>query len=161
MRYLLSIIMILMCCDAWAGDFATVPITYQVDLGQGYTTYQLTTKDRAWGTRLAKKFNYHSEIVYFARTSMQLLVDGEIVAGQVYQGIEQPNYFYVVHSDTMLQLGTSRAVSPGAGGFSMSAPKAKNFIVCFNCKTGGVPYLFSSKVTKAKTSWRGAHQQRL
>lgn len=161
MQLLQILFIVLIAFSASAGDFATGPIAYQVDLGQEYTAYQVTTKDRAWGTRLAKKFKYQGEIVYFTRTSIQLSVDGEKVEGQVYQGIEQPSYFYVIQSDTMLQVGASRAVSPGSGGFFMSAPQSKNFIVCFNCMTGGVPYLFSTQVSEATTSWRGDNNQRL
>ena len=117
MQLLQTLFIVLIAFPASAGDFATGPIAYQVDLGQEYTAYQVTMKDRAWGTRLAKKFKYQGEIVYFTLTSIQLSVDGEKVEGQVYQGIEQPNYFYVIQSDTMLKVGASRAVSPGSGGF--------------------------------------------
>jgi len=66
-----------------------------------------------------------------------------------------PDVFYVVNSDAMLRLGTRWAYNPGVGGFSMHAPKSRNFIVCFNFVEGGVPFLSSSPVRRDDVTWMG------
>jgi hypothetical protein len=55
----------------------------------------------------------------------------------------------------MLKVGTMWAYNPGVGGFSMHAPKSRNFIVCFNFVEGGVPFLSSSPVRKGIVTWKG------
>ena len=74
--------------------------------------------------------------------------------GAVYRATERPDYFYVVNGDAILRLDTRWAYNPGVGGFSMHAPKSRNFIVCLNLD-GGVPFLSSSPVQKGKVTWRG------
>ena len=71
------------------------------------------------------------------------------VLGAIYQAVEKPEFFYVVNTDTMLKIGSQWAYSPGVGGFSMHAPKSRDFIVSLNFVSGGVPFLSSSAVTRA------------
>jgi hypothetical protein len=77
------------------------------------------------------------------------------VQGAVYQAVEKPDVFYVANGDAMLKLGTTWPYNPGVGGFSMHAPKSRNFIVCFNFDNGGVPFLSSSPVRKGIVTWKG------
>lgn len=41
---------------ALAGDDASGPVHYSVDLSRPFTTYVMTEKDKEWGRSLAKKF---------------------------------------------------------------------------------------------------------
>jgi hypothetical protein len=101
-----------------------------------------------------ERLKYSGSVVHFVRTSLPLQVDKKTAQGAVYQGVEQTDYFYVVNGDAMLKLGTTWAYSPGVGGFSMYAPKSRNFIVCLNLY-GGVPFLSSSPVQKGRVTWNG------
>ena len=80
---------------------------------------------------------------------------GKTVRGAVYQALDMPDVSYVVNSDAMLRLGTRWAYNPGVGGFSMHAPKSRNFIVCFNFVEGGVPFLSGSPVRRDDVTWMG------
>jgi hypothetical protein len=82
-------------------------------------------------------------------------VGEKTVDGAVYQAVEKPDVFYVVRGDAMLKLGDRWAYNPGVGGFSMHAPQSRNFIVCLNFVSGGVPFLSSSPVNKRIVSWMG------
>jgi hypothetical protein len=46
----------------------------------------------------------YGSVVHFVRTSLPLQVDQTTVEGAVYQALEKPNYFSVVHGDAVLQL---------------------------------------------------------
>jgi hypothetical protein len=140
---------------AFAGDDASGPVAYRIDLSQPFTTYSMTLSDKAWSDTIVARFIYKGSVVHFVRTSLPLRVDGKTVDGAVYQAVEKPEVFYVVHGDAMLKLGDRWAYNPGVGGFSMHAPKSRNFIVCFNFVRGGVPFLSSSPVNKGIVSWMG------
>lgn len=142
-------------CLAMAGDDASGPIPYSVDLSQTFTTYVMSDSDRQWSASLVEKLHYKGRVVHFLRTSLPLNVGGKSVQGAVYQAAERPDYFYVVNGDAMLRLGKKWAYSPGVGGFSMHAPRSRNFIVCLNFVEGGVPFLSSSPVQKGKVTWKG------
>ena len=146
--------------NAFSGDDASGPIRYRVDLGQAFTTHQLSAADRAWAAEIARRLNYTGTIVHFVRTSIPLQVDNEVVEGAVYQAVEHPTFFYVVPGDAMLALGTTWPYSPGVGGFSMHAPKSLEFIACLNFVTGGVPFLSSTPVVKGTVSWGGNADKR-
>jgi hypothetical protein len=137
-----------------AGDDASGPIHYATDLSQPFTVYVMTQRDNEWSASLVKKLNYTGPVVHFVRTSLLLNVDKTVVQGAIYQGVEKPEYFYVVNGDAVLKLNTTWAYSPGVGGFSMHAPASRNFIVCLNLD-GGVPFLSSSTVQKGKVTWNG------
>jgi hypothetical protein len=139
---------------AFASDDASGPIPYSIDLSQRFSTYVMSQRDREWSASLVAKFNYAGSVVHFVRTNIPLTVDKKTVEGAVYAGVEKPQYFYVVNSDAMLILGNKWVLSPGSGGFSMHAPKSRDFIVCLNLD-GGVPFLSSSPVQKGKVAWRG------
>ncbi len=121
---------------AVAGDDASGPIPYKADLGQSFTVYAMSESDNAWSASLVDRLKYTGTVVHFVRTSLPLQVNGKTVKGAIYQAIEKPDYFYVVNGDAMLQLDTKWAYSPAVGGFSMHAPKSRNFIVCLNLSGG-------------------------
>jgi hypothetical protein len=139
---------------ALAGDDASGPIHYITDLSRPFTTYAMSEQDNEWSASLVQRLKYSGSVVHFVKTSLPLQVDKKIVQGAVYQGVEKTDYFYVVNGDAMLKLGTTWSYSPGVGGFSMYALKSRNFIVCLNLG-GGVPFLSSSPVRRAKVSWNG------
>jgi|SRR6185503_379955 len=145
---------------ALAGDDASGPIAYKLDLGRSFSSYVITDRDRAWATSLTTRLKYEGEVIFFVRTDLPLEVDGTAVQGLVYHGIEMPEYFYVVPGDAMLKIGTQWPYSPGVGGFSMHAPPSKNFIACLHCNAGGVPFLSSSPVIEGLVSWGGRNYRR-
>lgn len=140
---------------AHAGDDASGPVPFGVDLSQHFTTYSMTTQDELWSASLSTRFMYKGRAIHFVRTSLPLNMGDKTIQGAVYQALEKPDVFYVVNSDAMLKLGTTWAYNPGVGGFSMHAPKSRNFIVCFNFVEGGVPFLSSSQVRKGVVTWKG------
>ena len=102
-----------------------------------------------------KKLGYKGHVVHFVRTSLSLKVGSSSVEGAVYQAVEKPDFFYVVNTDAMLKIGSQWAYSPGVGGFSMYAPRSRNFIVSLNFVSGGVPFLSSSPITRGIVTWNG------
>ena len=60
----------------------------------------------------------------------------------------------------MLKIGARWPYSHGVGGFSLHAPKKRDFIVCLNFQNGGVPFMSSSHVTKGKVRWMGNKSNR-
>jgi hypothetical protein len=112
-------------------------------------------QDKLWSASLAARFAYKGQAVHFVRTSLPLNVGEKTLQGVIYQDVEKSDVFYVVNGDAMLKLGTKWAYTPGVGGFSMHAPKSRNFIVCFHFVDGGVPFLSSSPVRKGIVTWKG------
>jgi hypothetical protein len=141
--------------SAYAGDDASGSVPCRIDLSQPFTTYSMTLQDRLWSTFLAAQFAYKLPLIHFVRTSLPLEIGGKAVQGTVYQSVEKPDVFYVVNTDAILRLGTKWAYNPGVGGFSMHSPKSRDFIVCFNFVSGGVPFLSSSPVRKGVVTWKG------
>lgn len=92
--------------------------------------------------------------MHLVRTSLPLQVGSRILHGDVYQAVEKPDAFYISSTDAVLRIGTRWAYNPGVGGFSMYAPRSRNFIVCLNFD-GGVPFLSSSPVQKGIVTWKG------
>jgi hypothetical protein len=155
MRSIYAIATFLTCVIlAHSGDDASGSVPYSVDLSQPFTTYSMTTKDKLWSKSLLSGLKYRGAVVYFARTSLAVRVRDRTVQGEVYQAMEKPEFFYVVSSDAMLKLNTRWAYTPGVGGFSMHAPKSRNFIVCVHLD-GGVPFLSSSLVQRGIVTWNG------
>jgi hypothetical protein len=115
-----------------AGDDASGPIQYRVDLSQAFTTYVVTDADKTWALSLASTFKYTKKITYFTQTSLSLDVDGRQLDGAIYRQVDDPTCFYALPSDSMLKLGTQWAASPGVGGFSIHAPRSKRFLVALN-----------------------------
>jgi hypothetical protein len=140
---------------ASAGDDASGRMPCSVDLSQPFTAYSITPKDKLWSESLVKKLGYKGQVVHFVRTSLSLKVGNSNVEGGVYQAVEKPDFFYVVNTDTMLKIASQWAYSPGVGGFSMHAPRSRNFIVSLNFVSGGVPFLSSSAVTRGIVTWNG------
>ena len=138
-----------------AGDDASGPIPYSVDLSDPYSEHELSARDRKWGESLVTNLGHEGEVVYFVRTTLPLQVDQATVTGEVYHAIDSSGWFYVVPGDAMLKIGARFVASPGVGGFSMHAPRSRDFIVCLNCRSGGVPFLSSSKVSKGLVAWGG------
>ena len=141
--------------SAYAGDDASGPVPFRVDLSQPFTTYSMTAQDKLWSASLVARFVYKGVVVHFVRTSLPLKMGEKTVQGSVYQAIEKPEAFYVVSGDAMLKLGAQWAYNPGVGGFSMHAPTSRNFIVCLHFVDGGVPFLSSSPVRKGVVTWKG------
>jgi hypothetical protein len=71
------------------------------------------------------------------------------------KAIERPDFFYVVNSDAMLKLDATWPYYPGVGGFSMHAPKSRNFIVCFNFCGGWRANSIELARTKGVVIWKG------
>jgi len=143
-----------------AGDGASGPIPYSIDLSQPFTVYEMSSHDNGRSASLVKKLNYKGAVAHSVRTTLSLKIDKKTVRGAVYQAIEKPDYFYVINGDAMLKLHTRWAYNPAAGGFSMHAPPSRNFIVCLNLD-GGVPFLSSSPVKEGKVTWKGHDWDRL
>jgi hypothetical protein len=154
----ICILAVLALPAAFAGDDASGSTPYRLDLSQRFSTYSMTANDEQWSANLAKKFKYNGGIVHFVRTSLPLQIGERTVQGNVYQSVEHPDVFYVLEGDAMLKIGAKWPYNPGVGGFSIHAPKSKNFIVCLNYAGGGVPFLSGSPVTKAVVSWKGDPQ---
>jgi len=150
-----AVLTVVIAQGAYAGDDASGPIPFRVDLSQSFTTYSMTTQDNLWSAPLATRFVYKGSVVHFVRTSLPLQIGEKTVQGSVYQAVEKPDVFYVVNSDAMLKLDTMWVYNPGVGGVSMHAPKSRNFIVCFHFVDGGVPFLSSSRVRKGVVTWNG------
>jgi hypothetical protein len=156
MRLIWAVVLtIVMLESAYAGDDASGPVPFRLDLSQQFTTYSMTAQDELWSTSLAARFIYKGRAVHFVRTTLPLNVGDKTIPGAVYQSVERPDVFYAVKGDAMLKLGTRWAYNPGVGGFSMHAPKSRDFIVCFNFVEGGVPFLSSSPVRKGIVTWNG------
>jgi hypothetical protein len=149
---------LLLASVAIAGDDASGSMPYRLDLSQPFTTHSLTAADRNWGENLAKKFKYRGRVTHFVRTSLPLQIGKREVQGMVYQCVEEPALFYVLEGDAMLKIGARWPFNPGVGGFSIHAPKSKDFIVALNFAREGVPFLSSSPVLKAAVEWRGDPQ---
>jgi hypothetical protein len=100
-----------------AGDDASGPIHYGVDLSRPFTSYAMSAQDNEWSSSLVEKLKYTGEVVHFVRTSLPLQVDQSTVEGAVYRAVEKPNYFYVVNGDAVLKLDTKWAYNPGGRRF--------------------------------------------
>lgn len=140
---------------ALAGDDASGSISYSLDLSKEFTEYTMTDAAKKWSRSLIKNLHFNGHVTHFVKTSIKLNKDSSVVEGAVYHAIELPEYYYVVDSDMIVKLGASHVYSPGSGGFSMHMPRSRNFIVCLNLLSGGVPALRSSPVTQGKVQWRG------
>jgi hypothetical protein len=118
MRFIwVTVLFLSLVQNSYAGDDASGPAPFSVDLSQPFTTCSMTLEDEAWSTALAARFIYKGRAIHFVRTSLPLSVNGEAVGGAVYQAVEKPDVFYVVRGDAMLKLGTKWAYNPGVGGF--------------------------------------------
>jgi hypothetical protein len=148
----------LLASFAIAGDDASGSVPYRLDLSQHFTTHSLTAADRSWGENLAKKFKYKGRVTHFVRTSLPLQIGERKVQGAVYQCIEDADLFYVLEGDAILKIGARWPYNPGVGGFSIHAPKTKDFIVVLNFAREGVPFLSSSPVVRAAVEWKGDPQ---
>ena len=161
----LCALLLLLCATAnytRAGDDASGPIKYSVDLGQPFTTYVMTERDKAWSHSLVKNLKYHGKAVHFVRTTLPLAVRESTVQGAVYQAVEKPSYFYVVPADVILEIGSDYPRDGGSGGFSVHAPKSRNFIVALNCCRAGVLVGQStSPIIKGKITWNGRGYNRV
>jgi hypothetical protein len=133
-----------MVVPAHAGDGIAGPHTFAVDFSQSFQRYQMRAADVAWVASLVKGLHYGKAVVHFVRTTLPLKKDGAVVAGEVYQAVEYPEYFYVVTSDAMFDLKGQDLYNPGVGGFSMHAPRSRRFIACLEFQRGGVPFMGSS-----------------
>ncbi len=151
---------IFLAWTARAGDDATGPIPYRVNLGAEFDTYPITPKDEQWAQALAAKFGYRGKIVFFGQTTLPLTANGATLRGQVYRRLDKPEFFYVLNADVILEVGTEHPYNPGVGGFSIHAPRSRKYLVCLNCQESGVPVLTSSPVTMGDVRWNG-HEDRL
>jgi hypothetical protein len=157
MKYLFAVVLLISVTTThtFAGDDASGPIQYSADLSQPFTTYVMSEKDKQWSRSLVTKLEYTGSVVHFVRTSLPLTIGNSVVEGAIYQAVERPDFFYVIKGDAMLRLGKPWPYSPGVGGFSLHAKKARNFLVGLNFQEGGVPFLSSSPVQKGKVAWKG------
>lgn len=155
------LVLLMLSVGAHAGDDASGPISYRVDLSKAFDKHQLTDSDRRLAQRLARKFHYTGKIVHFVKTDLPLEVNGQVVSNQIYQAVEDPNAFYVVKGDSMLQIGYKWAYNPGVGGFSLLRTHSRKLLVCMNCFKGGVPSLSSSPVIKGVVTWTAHDDKRI
>ena len=102
---------------ACAGDDASGPVPFRVDLSQPFTTYSMTIQDKLWSASLATRFVYKGGVVHFVRTSIPLQMGEKTLQGSVYQAVEKPKVFYVVNGDAMLKVGTSGPTTPALVAF--------------------------------------------
>jgi len=156
--FIIFILLIVSYADAGYDASGSIPCS--IDLSQPFEIYQMTSKDRVWSESLVKNLNYKGAVVHFVRTTLKFKMNDVDINGSVYQALECPSCFYVVEGDVMLKIGARWAASAGVGGFSMHAPKSRNFIVCLNFLCDGVPFLSSSPVVKGKVSWMGSNFKR-
>ncbi len=155
------LVLLLLSLSAFAGDDASGDVPRKMDLSVEYTPYEMKETDRNWSQSLVSNFKYKGKVVHFVKTNIPLVSNKETIEGRIYQSVENPDVFYVAEGDLMFKIGNQHPYSPGVGGFSMHAPKSKNFIVCLNCLQGGVPALKSSKVIKGIVNWQGTKWSRL
>jgi hypothetical protein len=140
---------------AVAGDGASGPTQYSVDLSLPFKTYSVTAKDVRWSESVVRRLKYTRQVTHFVRTSLPLQVNDRAIEGAVYQAVEKPDLFYVANNDAMLKIGTRWAYSRGIGGFSMHARKSRNYLVCLNLN-GAIALLSSSSlVDKGVVTWKG------
>lgn len=131
---------------AYSGDDASGRTPCSVDLSRPFTAYSMTTGDRLWSEALAKRLRYAGRVVHLVRTSLPVEGWQYLPRGRCLPSGRKAR---VLNTDAMLKIGSQWAYSPGVGGFSMQAPKSRNFIVCLNFVGGGVPFLSSSRYGKA------------
>lgn len=146
---------------SFAGDFASGQIEYKADFSSPFSMYKMTPADNEWTASLVGKFKYSGKVVRFVKTDIKLTKNGKELVSSVFRAIEFPDRFYVLSGDVMLSMEKKRIYSPGTGGFSMHAPRSKNFIVCLNCDTGGVPFSSHSKVGYRNMWWFATEFERL
>jgi hypothetical protein len=149
-----AVLFVLTISATHAGDDASGPTPYRVDLSQRFTAYSMNSEDKSWSASLVTRLAYEGPVIHFVRTSLPLKIGGKTIQGTVYQSVEKPDVFYILDGDVILKLDTRWAYNPGVGGFSMHAPKSRNFIVCLNFD-GGVPFLSSSPVHEGVVTWNG------
>ncbi len=154
-RFVLIFSFILLSLTIYAGDDSSGPVKFSTDLSAKFQTFQMGDIEKKWSASLIKNMNYKGEVIHFVRTTIILNQGGTEINGAIYQALEKPNYFYIVNADSMLKIGKKHPYSPGVGGFSMHRPKSKNFIVCLNFQSGGVPAFSSTPVKKGPVSWQG------
>ena len=136
--------------SAVAGDDASGPIPYSIDLSQPFMVYEMSSHDNGRSASLVKKLNYKGAVAHSVRTTLSLKIDKKTVRGAVYQAIEKPDYFYVINGDAMLKLDTRWAYNPGVGGFSMHAPAiAKLYRVSQLRWWSAIPFELSGKGGKS------------
>ncbi|MBW8189738.1 hypothetical protein K0504_01710 [Neiella marina] len=152
---LLSFVIVLLPFFSFAGDDASGPIPYEMDLSKPYSAYELNQKDIRWSSSLVTNFGYKGKVFHFVRTTVKLVTPDGVKNTSVYQCIEKPSKFYVVDGDLMFTIGDEYPLSPGVGGFSMHRPSSGNFIVCLNCFSGGVPATRSTPVKMGLIRWHG------
>ena len=145
----------------YAGDDASGPVRYVLELAGEHAEYEMSDADKRWSSSLVENLGYDGEAVHFVRTSMVVEVNERPVEDAVYHALEYPDYYYISEGDAMLKLGAHHPFSPGVGGFSMHAPKIQQFIVCLYCRFAGVPIYQSSPVTRGHVSWMGHDTRRL
>jgi hypothetical protein len=157
------LLMFLFVFPVFAGDDASGNISRSMDLSKPFSKYELQVKDKNWSTSLVKNVNYDGKVkvLHFTKTSIQVNSAEKIINGRVYQCVEKPEVFYVAEGDLMFEIGGSYPHSPGVNGFSMHWPESKNFIVCLNCRGGGVPAYKSTKIIIGKIKWQGTRYSRL
>lgn len=144
-----------------AGDDSSGVIHCSVDLSRPFRVYVMTQRDKAWSQSLVRNLKYSGRVFHFVRTSLPLAIDNVKEDGQVYQALENPNIFYVLRSDAILQLGTEHPYNPAVLGFSMHAPSSRQFIVALNFFATGVPFESSTPVGRGPVAWMGRVVNRL
>ena len=139
----------------FAGDDASGPDNFNIDLSEPYQLHNMTLADQLFIHSLIKNLKYTGQVIHFLKTDLKISINQVLHDGEVYQALEKPEYFYIVASDAMLKLGYSHPYSPGVNGFSMHRSKSKNVIACLNFQIGGVPFYSGTKVIKGNIHWKG------
>lgn len=98
-------------------------------------------------------------ITYLTRTDLPLWRDGVRVEGAVYRPVDKlKDWYYVADGDAIIIASEHAIISPRCGGFSMHAPKTRNFIVALYFETPCVPVLRHSDIRRGKIWWYQDHK---
>ena len=86
MRLIWAVVLpIVMLESAYAGDDASGPVSFRLDLSHQFTKYSMTVEDKMWSTSLAARFIFKGRAVHFVRTTLPLNVGDKTIPGVVYQ----------------------------------------------------------------------------
>jgi hypothetical protein len=151
MRHLFAAAPLLIAFSAIAGDFIDGPYRYEVDLAEAHKQYEMTAADRRWADSLLRNLHQKGRVTYLTRTDLPLSRDGERIDGAVYRPLGRfSDWYYVSDGDVVIAASEHAILSPGCGGFSMHAPKSRNFIVALYFGTPCVPIRRHSEIGVGK-----------
>lgn len=137
--------------QALAGDFSDGPNRYELDLAAGSHQYTMTAADHRWAESLLRNLHQKGHVTYLTRTDIPFVRDGERVNGGVYCPVGKfTGRYYVPEGDAVILVPEKAVISQGCGGFSIHAPKSRNFIVALYFETPCVPILRHGEIQRGK-----------